>query len=195
MGLGSGSDWSLIIRIEKIMTVSPRAFNGRFITISVTLIIVGLLIYMLVGRLGREMDNLERTHFELRLAELKSALLLKQLEIRTRGFKGNLKRLNGANPMQWIKGWPTDLPAYYRGEFELSRAEGVKGYWVYDPKQQVIAYLPNAIQNFELTASGEWTSPTTTTPRKAAGTRWLKYQVKVYMDGSKLESLALEFVP
>ena len=77
------------------MTVSPRAFNGRFITISVTLILVGLLIYMLVGRLGREMDNLERTHFELRLAELKSALLLKQLEIRTRGFKGNLRSLNG----------------------------------------------------------------------------------------------------
>ena len=57
--------------------------------------------------------------------------------------------------MQWIKGWPTDLPAYYRGELELSRAKDVKGYWVYDPKQRVIAYLPNAIQNFELTESGE----------------------------------------
>lgn len=175
------------------MVVSARAFNGRFITIGVTLIIVAVLINMLVERVSREMDNLEKTHFELRLAELRSALLLKQLEIRTRGFEGDPRQLAGTNPMRWIKGWPVDLPAYYFGEAELSNALEETGHWTYDPKQELIAYLPSTEEGFDVDANGQLQEGMSASKRSPSD-RWLKYQVKVLMDGAKLKSLSLEFV-
>ena len=178
------------------MVVSPRAFKGRFFTLGVSLSIIAILILMLISRVEREMDNLEQTRFDLRLAELRSALLVKQLEIQARGGATKAEALKGANPMSWMEAWPKGSPSQYLGEVKLSalNEETARGNWAYDPVERVIAYYPRSTSWTDISVVTDQTQPEEGADQ-VLEKNWLKFRVKPVMSGSRLEALLLESVP
>ncbi|TNC82392.1 MAG: hypothetical protein C9356_05090 [Oleiphilus sp.] len=181
------------------MVVSARAFKGRFFTVGISLAIVGILILMLVTRVDREIDNLEQTRFDFRLAELRSALRVKQLEIQAKGGRVSGKTLFGANPMDWIEASPEGRPSQYLGEVELASLdpEQARGNWAYDPVLRVIAYLPRTQSGVRMKAHWrelESKEQASSGIRTGARTRWLKFRVRPLMQGSRLEALKLEYL-
>lgn len=179
------------------MVVSARAFKGRFLTVGISLLIVGVLILMLVTRVDREIGHLEQTRFEFRLAELRSALRVKQLEILAKGGRFKSKALFGANPMEWIEASPDGRPAQYLGVVELDSvdAEEARGNWAYDPINKVIAYLPRTPGGLDLQRIGGEIDRGGDVAMSPSGPGWVKFQVKPVRRGNRLDALLLERVP
>lgn len=145
--------------------VYGRAYGGRYFVVPITTIVVALLIWELVDRLDREIANVERAQFELRLAEIRSAVVLIQAEMFAKDEMALLARYDGANPMDWMK----NGLGHYLGEISLKEADDKAGNWVFDPKQKVIAYLPNVLK---------WQDE-----KNGVGSAWLRFRVAVLWSG------------
>lgn len=173
------------------MAITAEAFKGRKLTLVVSVTIIASLVFILIDRIVREAERVERAHFELRLNELRSILLLKQLEIMTKGGKVLKSELAGENPMQWLKGWPQSRPAYYRGEGRLSQFRSTPGYWVYDPVERVIAYQPKADSwRDELLESRDLD----TRQLPLDGGVWMKFQVVPVFESRTFKSIELQAI-
>ena len=145
--------------------ISDRTFGDRYIIVAVSVLIVAVLASVLLGRLEREMANAEYAKFELRLAEMRSALLLHQLLGKTSAAKASILLLAGGNPMELLQGRENDRPESYLGVAKLSTLSvgDAQGNWVYDPDERVIAYLPQ---------SSRWLE------RLGSQSPWLKFQLR-----------------
>jgi len=159
--------------------ISDRAFGDRYIVVAVSVLIIAVLASVLMGRLEREMANAEYAKFELRLAEMRSALLLRQLLGKTSVAKASNPILAGGNPMEWLQGQgqengqETNRPESYLGVAKLSTlsADDAQGNWVYDPAERVIAYLPQ---------SSRWLE------RLGNQGPWLKFQLRAGSTGTEI---------
>jgi len=124
------------------MDISEQTFGGRYFVVAVSTIIVAILMWQLVDRLDREIINAEHAQFELRLSEIRSAILLIQASLVAKDEMASAAKYQDSNPMDWMEPGQDR----YLGEMRLTEAEDKPGNWVFDPTQKVMAYLPNALQ-------------------------------------------------
>jgi len=125
---------------------NERSSSSRHFVLVLSGIVILILMGLLSSKLSHEIDNLERTQFELRLAELKAAVVLIQASLVANGKMDSALEFEGANPMDWLEGDTTQ----YLGEMPLEEAEKYAGNWVFDPVQKVIAYLPKSFEEKDL---------------------------------------------
>jgi len=144
------------------MEISERTFGGRYFVVAITAIVIALIMWRLLERLDREIINAERAQFELRLSEIRSAILLMQASLVAKDDMALAVRYLGTNPMDWMEPGQD----HYLGEISLEEASqmnNIKGKWVFDPERKEIAYLPNALR---------WRTEETD-----FGAQWLRYKV------------------
>jgi len=114
-----------------------------------------------------ELVSAEIAQFELRLSELKSAVLLMQASLVAKDDVASAALYEGANPMTLL----ADNAAHYLGEMPLSEAENQAGKWVYDPHEKVIAYLPKSFSSSRYQAAEYALKVTDSQPD------WLRFKV------------------
>lgn len=162
------------------MASSPRAFSGRFFTLGISLAMVGVLIMVFLPKIDQEMESLEQNRFDYRLAEIKTAVQFRQLELQVTSALSNSKELRGANPMRWLKGRVEENPPQYLGELPLEEAKSQPGNWVYDPNLRMLAYLPGA--------------PIVHEGRSIGPDEFLLFRVETLKENNKIQALSLEYI-
>jgi|GEM_PF-6061913 len=115
---------------------SGQSLNNRYFIIAVTTVVLAILMFLLTSKLEQEIVKAERNQFELRLAELRSAVLLQEAALVANNQMDLAYRYEGLNPMIWM----ASETSHYLGEVTLESIAGQEGNWVYDPKRKVIAY-------------------------------------------------------
>lgn len=166
----------------KGLVIADRSYGNRYLILTVSVFIVGLLIFVLLDRLEREMARAEYAKFELRLTEMRSALLLQQLKRHTQQASVNRDAMTlhtGVNPMVWLASAEGSMPLDYYGSASLNElpVDIAEGHWVYDVEQQVIAYLPK---------SSRWKN------RLDGRDSWLKFQVQALSEAQEGSSFRLQ---
>ncbi len=121
---------------------AERTFGNRFFIVAVTASVIAVLLGMLADRFETPLDQAERTHVAMRLAELRSAVLLMQATMVAADDWRNAEAYVGSNPMNWLK--LDEADQHYLGEMALEDAGEARGKWVFDPGRKVIAYRPLA---------------------------------------------------
>ena len=160
--------------------LSTRAFGGRFFTLGVSLALVAILILVFLPKIDRELDNLEQSRFEFRLAELRTAVQFKQLELQARSELSFAEHLTGANPFSWLKGRLQDYPSHYLGEKSIEEIAATPGNWVYDPSRKRVYYYSLAELDFA--------------ERKFAPNSCLSFQVETLKNQARVAALKLAYV-
>ncbi|MDX1453646.1 MAG: hypothetical protein R3183_13885 [Oleiphilaceae bacterium] len=117
-----------------------RTFGNRFFIVAVCAVLLLSLIALLLDRMETPMAQAERTHVAVRLAELKSAVLLMQATMVAADDWSRAEQYVGSNPMEWLE--LDEDQRHYLGEMPLEQASDQRGKWVFDPKRRVIAYRP-----------------------------------------------------
>jgi len=131
-----------------------RRFGNRFFIVVIGALIVAVLSISLIGRVDKEMQYAEKAHFEMRLSELQSAVLLIQASLVAKDSMSDALKFVGANPMSLLDQKNEHGPINYLGEMSLSDADIEPGNWIFDPQEKVIAYLP--FENSLLKNEGKW---------------------------------------
>ena len=162
------------------MVSSPRAFSGRFFTLGISLAMIGVLIMVFLPKIDREMESLEQKRFDYRLAEIRTAVQFRQLELQVKSSLASAKELQGANPMRWMKGRVEESPPQYLGERSIDEVRDQPGNWVYDPKLRVLAYLPRDPVMYE--------------GRPFGRDEVLLFRVETIEEGSRIQALSLKYM-
>ena len=162
------------------MASSPRAFSGRVFTFAVSLAMVGLLILVFLPKIDREMESLEQKRFDYRLAEIKTAVQFRQLELQVKSSLSGSQELRGANPMRWLKGRVEESPPQYLGELPVGQVRDQPGNWVYDPELRVLVYLPR--------------DPIVYEGRRVERDELLLFRVETIQENNRIQALLLEYV-
>jgi len=139
------------------MSTTGPAFGGRAFLLVVSATIVFVLMAVLLARLDREMDRVEEAQFHLRLAELRSAVLLMEATLVAKNQRHLAAQYVGSNPLKWLT-WNAGDRTAYLGERKLSEVANPEGKWVYDPEQGVVAYMPRSRDwlHGEAARAGTW---------------------------------------
>lgn len=145
--------------------IDNYTLGGRYFIVAFTTIVVLILMFWLTGKLDQQFDRAEQAQFELRLAELRAAVLLMESSSVAKNDLPSLGQFDGANPMDWIK----NTPGHYLGEMSLADAGNQPGNWVYDPFLKVIAYLPRGEKG------------------QKEASHWLRYKVVALLSKDKKE--------
>mgnify|MGYP000609607132 CR=1 FL=1 len=116
-----------------------QRFGNRYFIVATCVVLIAVLSVLLIDRVDREMQQYEKTLFDLRLTELHAAVLLKQAALVATDQTSTAPQFEGVNPMNWLE----DNTTHYLGEMRLYEAQDKPGNWVFDPQEKVIAYLPN----------------------------------------------------
>lgn len=124
------------------MEISERTFGGYYFIVAITAIVILIIMWYLVDRLDKEIINAERAQFELRLSEIRSTILLMQASLVAKDEVALAAKYQDTNPMDWMEPGQDR----YLGEMSLEPSDDKKGNWVFEPRQKVIAYLPNALK-------------------------------------------------
>ena len=115
-----------------------QRFGNRYFIVATSVVLIAVLSVLLIGRVDQDMQLAEKAQFNLRLSELHSAVLLKQAALVANDETSKAPQFEGVNPMNWLD----DKTTHYLGEMRLFEAEDKPGNWVFDPHENVIAYLP-----------------------------------------------------
>ncbi len=121
---------------------AERSFGNRFFVAAVSLVLVTVLYGLVADRLEAPVAQAERAHVAVRLAELRSAVLLMQATMVAANDWSSASQYEGSNPMHWLDLEPGQ--GQYQGEMSLEEARNAKGKWVFDPSRKVIAYQPQS---------------------------------------------------
>ncbi len=172
MGLGSGCDGQGLA----VQSIYGRTFGNRYLVFAVAVLVLAVLLWWLAERLDRDMNNAEHMHFEMRLAELRSAVLLMQATLVAKDDMQAAEKYVGSNPMDWMALAESDRQ--YLGELRLEDAMEQRGKWVFDPWRKVIAYRP---------LSDDWLSDVESGNIESA---WLQFRVvALWSNESKRKSI------
>lgn len=130
-----------------MIEISERTFGNRYYIVVITTLMIAVLIWVLSDRLERELLNAERAQLQLRVAELRAGVLLREASLVAKDTMAEAERYVGSNPMQWMTDAEGRRPAYYMGERQLSllgkkQIEELKGFWVFDVEESVLVYFP-----------------------------------------------------
>jgi hypothetical protein len=153
-------------------SVYGRIFGNRFFIASVSMLLIVIALNWLVDRLNIELERAEVVQFQLRLAELRSAVTLMESSQIAKGTLEELDKYVGSNPMDWVDG----EVAHYLGERRLENDRSLAGNWIYDPNLQVIAYLPKSVTSEELLAENK-DGKTDSEYQGVNSQQWLRFKV------------------
>ena len=121
-------------------SLATRTFGNRFFIVALTASVIAILAGVLAGRMETPLGQAERAHVAIRLAELRSAVLLMQATMVAADDWSDAERYVGSNPMDWLEVEESDQ--HYLGELTLEEVSDARGKWVFDPRRNVIAYRP-----------------------------------------------------
>lgn len=116
-------------------------FGNRYFVAAVSASLIFIFMGLLLDRVGREFDQVDQTHFEYRLTEIKAAIRIMEAELISQNALHAANKLDGANPMDWMKG---DV-SHYLGAMSPYKAIESPGNWFYNPVAQEIGYVPKGI--------------------------------------------------
>ena len=127
------------------MELSERSFGNRYIVVALTSVLVFVCMGVLSLKLDREVVRAEKAQFDLRVAELKAAVLLIEANLVAKDRMIEAVEYIGSNPLSILD----TKEMNYAGERNLAYIEDKErrelvGMWLYDTSQQEIVYLPRS---------------------------------------------------
>lgn len=112
--------------------------------------VFAVLVGVLLMRLSFYQEQAERVAVEQVASTLRTALALREIEVRQKHERGALGRLTEENPFDWLDRRPENyLGEYYGPELEKMP----RGNWLFDRRDKCLIYLLNSHESFYSNAS------------------------------------------
>ena len=140
---------------------SARIRGFTFVELLVSLIIVGTLSAMLLGRLAYYQETAERIAMETTLTLIKTGLQIRLAEMIIANRLSEAAGLEVEDPFQWLE----RRPANYGGVFHEYASPAT---WYFDDRSRQLMYVANAASRLELDTG--------------AGTKVLRFRSKLLRD-------------
>lgn len=123
----------------------------RVFVVSVALILLFVLMGLLSTKLETELVRAEKAQFDLRVAELKSAVLLMEATEIANNSIDRLKHRIGSNPFDMLD----TKEMNYAGVMNLSAEndqdkKNLVGQWVFDSQRGTVVYFPRSLELIEV---------------------------------------------
>lgn len=142
MGFGQGGNAQVKFRQKGI----------TLLEFTVTSVVLGILVFILLDRMAYYQGLAEKTTVEMTVMNMRSGLRYKVAEMLMHGKAAELPNLAEKSPVKWLA-YP---PPYYLGETrELSWSDMPPGSWGYDVKRGELLYRVKDEQNFVSARSEE----------------------------------------
>ena len=126
-----------------------RLRAGRGFTLfelAVTVAVIGILVTVLLSRMGYYRAEAERLAFEQTVTALRAEVRLRTFALAIAGKSGEVGGLAGKNPMNWL----AQKPPNYLGEFYSPDTKKLaSGNWFFDRSDGLLVYLLNQSNTFD----------------------------------------------
>lgn len=160
------------------MRTAARFQQGMsWLEFAVTAALLGILMLVLVQRLGEYQAAAERAEMEYGSTMFKSALKIRLSVLMVEGRMQETASLLCENPVRWLEKLP---PNYYGEAHGAAVARVPPGKWYFDPRECTMVYMVRHGAHF---------SP------DRAGIKRVRYRVKAFASGAATHPVGLTFEP
>ncbi|MFE8072915.1 hypothetical protein QQM79_17790 [Marinobacteraceae bacterium S3BR75-40.1] len=131
-----------------------RALSSRRLSVWLSVMIIGVLVWVLLGRLEREAGRSEEQLLRMHLNEIRMQLVLDIALWRIHGKRQSLQALLQRDPLKAME----EPPPGYIGDCPAAIPQK-PGLWCFDAGRNELVYRPHFITTFEgrpLTGEGVW---------------------------------------
>ena len=142
--------------------------------LAVTVAVIGILLSVMLNRMGYYRAEAERLAFEQTVTALRAEVRLHMFALTIAGKSMEIPAMAGQNPMNWL----AQKPANYLGEFYSPDTKKLAlGNWFFDRSDGLLVYLLNESNTFD-----------------SKGSELLKFKVSL-SQGSKISAAGATVVP